>query len=156
MPGAGFNHRGKMISFVTPHRAHYGNIINHAAHIGKPIRNGNARFAVAGEGAQARDDRPSHFRQVVTEANRVNELARVFVILGIEGINVADTPTHKKKDDRLRFRLKVRPENCILDFTCLGPKSAQGDTQKTAACPKQKVPTRNPPARKDSFVTGHK
>ncbi len=53
MAGLGFDHGRKMIAFVAPHRAHDRDVVDHAADVGKPIGDRNARLAVVREGAQA-------------------------------------------------------------------------------------------------------
>ena len=48
------------------------------------------------------DHRPLHLRDVVAEADGVDQLAGLLVVLGIEGVDVADAAAHEQEDDRLR------------------------------------------------------
>ncbi len=101
MAGGGFDDGGKMIALVAPHRADDGDVVDHAADVRKPIGDRDAGFAVAREGAQAGNHRALHLGEVVAEADGIDELARALVVLGIEGVDVADAAAHEKEDDGL-------------------------------------------------------
>ena len=63
------------------------------------------------ERAQAGDHRPLHLGEVVAEADGIDQLAGPFVVLGIEGVDMADAAAHEQEDDRLGLGLEVRPED---------------------------------------------
>src|SRR6185295_11152653 len=105
MAGAGFDDSGKMIALVTPHGANNSDVVDHTADVRKPIGNGYAGFAVTRKGAQAGNDRALHFSEVVAEADGVDELSCVLVVLRIESVDVADAAAHEKEDDGPGLRL---------------------------------------------------
>ena len=147
MPGARLDHGRKMVPFMAPHRTDHREVVDDTADIRKPVGNWNARFAVPRERAQAGNDRASHGGEIVPESNSIDELARVFVPLGIEGIDVADAAAHEQENNRLRTRLEMRAENRLLELARLRPETAHGNAQKAAARLEQKVPARDAAAR---------
>src|SRR5438128_69199 len=65
MPGCGLDDGGEVVAFVAPHRAHDGELVDHAADVRKPVGDRDARFAVLLEGAQDGDHGPLHLRDVI-------------------------------------------------------------------------------------------
>ena len=62
----------KMVGLVTVHGTDNGEFINHAADVGEPIGNRNARFAVVLEGAQDWNYWALHRRIVVAKPDGVH------------------------------------------------------------------------------------
>src|ERR1051325_2243285 len=102
--GRWFDNRREMVAFVAPHRANNRDFVDGTSHMREPIGNWNARFAVTRERAQARNDRTLHRGQIVAKPNRIDEFARPFVMLGIEGVDVTDPAAHEEKNDRPGLR----------------------------------------------------
>ena len=122
MAGLGFDDGGKVIAFVAPHRADDGDVVDHAADVREPVGDRHAGLAVMLEGAQAGNDRTLHLRDVVAEADGVDQLAGVLVVLGVEGVDVADAAAHEKEDDRFGFFIAGQTR---VELSILGPKRAQ-------------------------------
>ena len=132
-PVRGLDDRRKMIALVAPHRAHDGDLVDHAADVREPVRNRNARLAVPRERALAGDDRPLHLRQVVAESDGVDQFAGPLVVLGIERVDVADAAAHEQENDRLGLGREVRAEAQLRDLAGLRPQRAQRQAEKAAA-----------------------
>ena len=130
MAGAGFDDGGKVIALVAPHGADDGDVVDHAADVGEPVGNRNAGLAMALEGAQAGNHRALHLGEVVAEADGVDELSRVPVVLGVEGVDVADASAHEEKDDGLGLRLT---EEGLGNFLRLSEDAAQSQPEKSTA-----------------------
>src|SRR5580765_391282 len=128
MAGAGLYDRGKMIALVAPQGTNDSDIVDAAADMRKPIGDGDAGFAVAREGAQAADHRALHFGEVVAEADGVDEFSGVFVVLGIEGIDVADAAAHEKEDNGPGLRLLQEGGG---NFLRLGKEAAERQSKKS-------------------------
>ena len=145
--GASFNHGRKMIAFVAPHGTYDGNVIDHASHVGKPIRNGDPRLTIMRERAVTGDDRALHLGLVVAEANGINELTGVLIALRIECVDVADPSAHEQENHRLGFGGEMRPQHGILDFSSLGPDAAQGSPKKPPTSAMEKLASGQLPGR---------
>src|SRR5262245_40461949 len=153
MAGGHFDDGGKMVRLVAPHGANDGDFIDDAANMRKPIGHRNARFAVVGERPLARDDRALHLRQIVPEADGIDQSARPLIVLGIKSVDMADTTAHEQKDDRLDAWSKLRNEWRLLEFAFLRPKRTHGRAEEANARLKQKFSTRNSAARvKESVI----
>src|SRR6202030_2916631 len=103
----------------------------------------NARLTVAPKRALARDDGPAHFCQVVAEADDIDPLARPFIVLRIERVDVADAAAHEKKDDGLRLGREMGAEQGIGDLAGFGPQRPQRDADEAAARLVQELATRD-------------
>ena len=67
------------------------------------------------------DDRALHLGLIVPKTNGINELTGMSVALGVEGVDVADTPAHEEKMTDLALGLKCGPSRASL----ISPPSAQ-------------------------------
>ena len=104
-------------------------------------------FAVARERALAGNHRPLHLRQVVAEADRVDQLAGPLVVLRIERVDVADAAAHEQEDDGLRLG---REDAARAAASGISPASAQNaaqrDAEEPAAGSVEKATPRDPAA----------
>ena len=132
MARTGFNDGGKMIALVAPHRPYDGDVVDHASHVGKPIRNRNSRLAVLSKLAMAGNDRPLHFRKVIAKPDRINQFAGPFIVFGIKRIDVADAATHEQENDRLGLGLQLRLKNDILYLPRFRPNRSHCQPKKAA------------------------
>ncbi len=73
------------------------------------------------ERSQTRNDGPLHLRVVIAESNRIHDFAGVFIVLRIEGVDVAHATAHEQIDDRFRVGLSRQTRSGIL------PSSAHSD-----------------------------
>ncbi len=144
-------YRREMICLVAPHRPHYRDVVDHTSDLRKPVRNRDTRLSVACEGAMTRNDRTLHLGQVVSKSNRVDQRARPFVSLGIEGVDMADPAAHEQENDGLDARGEMREQPGFLSPALFSPKRSEGGPDKTRARLKQKLSTGNSPARIDSL-----
>ena len=147
MPRTRLDHRREMVRFVTPHRSDHGNLVDHAADVRKPVGNRNARLTIATKSALARNDGPAHLCQIVAEADDIDHLARPFIVLGIEGVDMADAAAHEKKDDGFHLGREMGAKEGIGDLAGFGPEAAQRDSQETAAYLMKELATRDSAAR---------
>ena len=81
----------------------------------------------------AGNDRTLHLGQVVSESNRVDQRARPFVSLGIEGVDMADPAAHEQENDGLDARGEMRGQPGFLDSALFSPKRSEGGADKTRA-----------------------
>ena len=125
VPGAGLDHRREVVALVAPHRPDHGDLIDHAADVGEPVGDRDARLPVPRERPQAGDHRPPHLRQVVAEPDRVDQLARPLVVLRVEGVDVADAAAHEQEDHRSRPGREMRPSAMPLESRRPRPRAAQ-------------------------------
>ena len=77
--------------------------------------------------------RPLHLRDVVAEADGVDQFAGPLVVLGIERVDVADAAAHEQKDDRLGLGREMRPELHFLNLAVGREHGAHGDAEESAA-----------------------
>ena len=104
------------------------------------------------------DDRALHLGLIVPKTNGINELTGMSVALGVEGVDVADTPAHEEKNDRLGPGIEMRPQQGVLDFSALGPDAPQGSPEETAPCAMEKMTSRKMASRHALWmgVSGHR
>ena len=67
---------------------------------------------------------------VVAEADGVDQLARVLVVLRIEGIDVADAAAHEQEDDRFGLGLEVRAHVSAWESFRPPPTSRRGPRRR--------------------------
>ena len=67
---------------------------------------------------------------VVAEADGIDQLAGVLVVLRIEGVDVADAAAHEQEDDRLGLGLEVRPQVSARESSVRLPTSRPGRAPK--------------------------
>ncbi len=127
--GLGFDDGGKVIAFVAPHGADDCNVVDDAADVGEPVRDRDAGLTVILKGAQAGDDGALHLRNIVAEADGINELARVLVAFRIEGVNVADAAAHEEEDDCVGLFASGKMG---VEFAVLCPESTDGAAEQCA------------------------
>ncbi len=92
-----------------------------------------------------------HLRDVVAEADGVDQFAGVLVALRIESIDVADAAAHEKKDDRIGLFITGQTG---VELAVFGPKRADGPAQKGADGLLKQVAARNQAAR-IKILVGH-
>ena len=95
MPRRHFDHGWEVIYFVTIHGPHYRDLVNHRPNVRKPIRNRNARPAVAGESTPTGNHRSSHLSLIVPKTDGIDQLSGPLVVFRIERVNVANAAAHE-------------------------------------------------------------
>jgi hypothetical protein len=75
MAGRGLDDGGKVIPLVAPHRPDYRKFIDDLADVREPVRYRNARLSVPFESPEYGNHWPLHFRDIVPEADGIDQLA---------------------------------------------------------------------------------
>src|SRR5262245_58870365 len=135
-----FDNGREVITFVAPQGPYDRDLVNDAADVWKPIGDRRAGLAIILEGAQATYNRALHLRHVVAEADGVDQFAGVLISLGVEGVDVADAAAQKEKNDGIGL---LGAWQTRVEFSILGPKSADGSAHKSAHRLMQHMAARN-------------
>src|SRR6185436_12933801 len=72
------------------------------------------------------------FGHIVSEGGPIHEFAGMFVVFGIERVQLADAAAHEKEDYGLRLRLKMRADMRVGNLAVRRPNTSQRRAEEAA------------------------